>query len=105
MDEARQQLADSADDPNLVMYNAHLTGAEDGAEVIRRIRRLSERRLPALLLSDDSTSSTLEMSEAIERCRLLRKPVEADEFLRVVQQLIAENEVTLKGRPETRART
>ena len=73
---------------DLVIADYHLQNGETGIEVIAAARAVAGEHLGAVLVSGD-TSSTLRDVRATDRLRIASKPIEADELLSIVADLLA----------------
>lgn len=72
---------------DLVIADYHLQGGETGIEVIAAARSFAGEPLGAVLVSGD-TSSTLREVKATERLRIASKPIQADELLSLISELL-----------------
>ena len=85
--EAKQALRE---DPRIdvVIADYHLQKGETGIDVITAARDAAGETLGAVLVSGD-TSSTLRDVKATERLRIASKPIEADELLSIITELLS----------------
>ena len=65
----------------------HLQKGETGIEVIAAARAVAGEHLGAVLVSGD-TSSTLRDVKATDRLRIASKPIQADELLSIMAELL-----------------
>jgi two-component system, sensor histidine kinase len=72
---------------DLVIADYHLQGGETGIEVIAAARSFAGEHLGAVLVSGD-TSSTLRGVKAADRLRIASKPIQADELLSLITELL-----------------
>ena len=72
--------------PDLLITDFHL-GAQSGLDVIAALRARFGPRLGVILVSGD-TSPAIQGLEPDRRMRLARKPIEADELLRLMSELV-----------------
>ena len=84
--EAKQALRE---DPRIdvVIADYHLQKGETGIDVIAAARDAAGESLGAVLVSGD-TSSTLRDVKSTDRLRIASKPIEADELLSIITELI-----------------
>jgi len=73
---------------DLVIADYHLQKGETGIEVIAAAREAAGDHLGAVLVSGD-TSSTLRDVEATDRLRIASKPIQADELLSIIAELLS----------------
>ena len=85
--EARQVLREQPR-VDLVIADYHLQKGETGIDVIAAARAAVDERLGAVLVSGD-TSATLRDVRATERLRIASKPVQADELLGIITELLS----------------
>lgn len=86
--QAVHRMADRAATPDLLICDFHLGGTETGIGAIRALRAATRPGLPAILVSGDTSSDLRRNSGEIEGCRILTKPVDADELLDLVASLV-----------------
>lgn len=93
-----EALSRIAEDPNLdlLITDYHLSGAETGVEVIAAVRSALHRELPVVLVTGD-TSSAVRTAPSGERVRFVSKPIDADELLTVVQDLLENAAAEITG--------
>jgi len=75
---------------DIVLTDYHLDRGETGLAVLGQLRELAGRDLPAVVLSGD-TSSIVGNLAAIERVRVLRKPVDAAGLVTTMEALFGES--------------
>ena len=85
--EAIEQAA-AHPDITLMVADYHLAGGETGLQVIAAVRERLGWPVRAVLVSGD-TSSAVQMAAQDSRLRIASKPINADELLALLQQLIA----------------
>lgn len=73
---------------DLVIADYHLQKGETGIEVIAAARSVAGEHLGAVLASGD-TSSTLRDVKATDRLRIVSKPIQADELLSIIRELLS----------------
>ena len=73
---------------DLVIADYHLQKGETGIEAIAAARAVAGEHLGAVLVSGD-TSSTLRDVKATDRLRIASKPIQADELLSIVAELLS----------------
>jgi PAS domain S-box-containing protein len=74
-------------DIDLLITDYHLGKTDTGVQVIERVRALIGRPLGAVLVTGD-TSSMIRELKPDERLRIASKPIDADELLRLVSDLL-----------------
>ncbi|HEX8757014.1 MAG TPA: PAS domain S-box protein [Steroidobacteraceae bacterium] len=84
--EAKQALRE---DPrvDVVIADYHLQNGETGIDVIAAARNIAGDKVGAVLVSGD-TSSTLRDVEATDRLRIASKPIDADQLLAIITELL-----------------
>jgi len=86
LEEARRVLAANPD-LDLLATDYHLTDGCTGVDVIAAARSMLGRRVPAVLVTGDTSSSMREL-QADPSVRFASKPINADQFLELLQGLI-----------------
>ncbi|MCK6369841.1 MAG: response regulator, partial [Gammaproteobacteria bacterium] len=88
LDEAVQAFNSSGPALDLLVTDYHLGSGDTGLDVITTLRRLAGQELPAILISGDTSSSARDIARD-SRLRLLSKPVDVDQLLAAMQELLA----------------
>lgn len=70
--------------PNLVIADYRLPGA-NGLEVIREIRRIIGRQIPAIIITGDTSATTVRAS-GVPGIRFFRKPMNADALISSIDE-------------------
>jgi two-component system, chemotaxis family, CheB/CheR fusion protein len=86
-EEALAQVRNQKTAPDAVISDYRLPGEKNGFEIIRDIRQLLGRDLPAILLTGD-TRALLPENVAAEKCHLLSKPVTGKQIVTFLNQLM-----------------
>lgn len=86
--EAKQLAARTGAIPDLIVTDFHLSGETTGIDVVRAVRALAHRTIPAILVTGDTSSSVAAAARKLPNCQLISKPVEADDLLDRIQQLL-----------------
>ncbi len=73
--------------PDIIVADFHLGGGQTGVDAIERLRTHAGHAIPALIVTGDTSSSITERIEAVEPCRVLPKPVDANELIKVIREL------------------
>jgi signal transduction histidine kinase/CheY-like chemotaxis protein len=73
--------------PDLVIADYRLSNAETALAVVKRLRSTAGREIPALILTGDASAESDQEIHA-SACRLLRKPVQPDELIRSIRELV-----------------
>lgn len=73
---------------DLLVTDYHLSGEQTGRDVIEAVRRAQGTTIPALLITGDTSSFIRTLTED-SRLRIVSKPVDADQMLRTLEQLLA----------------
>jgi CheY-like chemotaxis protein len=89
-DEAMAHLANGVH-PDIVVSDYRLPGYS-GIEVIRRIRQASIDKLPAVLITGDTSSQEIATAN-LSNCTLLHKPVDTDHLISLIETLTAQSVV------------
>lgn len=87
-EEAEDVLRRSSRIPDLIMCDFHLGRPETGITAIEALRTASNHRFPAILVTGDTSLSIAEMVKDVDDCYLLRKPVDSDRLLALIDYLI-----------------
>ena len=74
-------------DIDLLITDYHLRGGELGTDAIELVRGTLRNDLPAILVTGDTSSAIRELS-VDERLRVMSKPMDAEELLRVLGKLL-----------------
>lgn len=85
---AERALQTTGHVPDLIISDYHLSQGETGIDAIARLRTLTQRALPALLLSGDTSAAMRNLAQ-IQDCRVLSKPVDVRELSRAIAELLA----------------
>jgi CheY-like chemotaxis protein/anti-sigma regulatory factor (Ser/Thr protein kinase) len=88
LSQARRELGQHARAPDLLLCDYHLDGGENGVEAIHAVRESAGRAVPAILVSGDTSSAMRMAMQGVEHCHLLSKPVDVEEMLGLVAQLV-----------------
>jgi PAS domain S-box-containing protein len=78
--------------PDLMICDYHLGRGKTGLDTIAEVRGAMQRPLPVILVSGDTSASPAAAARGLDRCRLLSKPVDADELMETVAKLLAEGD-------------
>ena len=73
--------------PTLILADYNLPHEKNGIDVVRQLRSILDRHVPAIVLSGDITAETLRILSA-EDCLHLPKPVSLDDLLKAIQLLL-----------------
>jgi PAS domain S-box-containing protein len=84
---ARQALA-GVKNPDAIVVDYRLRGDETGAEAISVVRRATGREIPGIIITGDTEPARL-MRAASMGMALLAKPVDADELLSVLAEVLS----------------
>jgi CheY-like chemotaxis protein len=91
-DEALARVADCDSPPDLIVSDYHLPGEKTGIEVIEGLRRVLSAKIPAFLVSGDTSPELLR--QARDRgYRMLHKPVEPMKLRAMVSYVLKEQQV------------
>jgi PAS domain S-box-containing protein len=82
--DAALAMLESGLTPGLVLCDYRLPGV-NGIEVIRQVRRTMNAVVPAVLMTGDTALRSI--PDDVEKCALLHKPVEVEQFFEVVEKL------------------
>jgi PAS domain S-box-containing protein len=80
--DAAIELVESGVCADVVISDFRLPGY-DGIELIRRIRRISDEQLPAILMTGDTSAGTIERAN-LPNCTVFRKPVDTERLIAMV---------------------
>ena len=80
------ELIDAGVRPDFVVTDYRLPGV-NGLEVLRQIRAKLEVVLPAVLVTGDTATTEID-ERHLDRIRLLHKPIDTDELIRVLEQAL-----------------
>jgi CheY-like chemotaxis protein len=87
-EEALNIIASRGIDPQIIISDFHLPAGETGEQVVRRVREVLGRRIPALLLTGE-TRETRAPNSSMPSDRILCKPVDANLLLSEISSLIS----------------
>jgi PAS domain S-box-containing protein len=73
--------------PDLIVADFHLGAGHTGVDAIERLRMDAGREIPAIVVTGDTSSDITERIEAVESCRILAKPVDTSELIKVIREL------------------
>ena len=91
--EVEAAMSDVAAAPSLVITDYHLAEGSTGVEVIKSVRSLFDKNVPAFIVSGD-TSKIVPDARPIENCQLFRKPINTDELLDAARHASATGSVS-----------
>jgi PAS domain S-box-containing protein len=86
LSEALQKVRDA--DVDLLITDYHLGGGQTGTEVISSVRAILDADLRAVLVTGDTSTAVKELRHD-ERVRMASKPINADELLSLLRELLA----------------
>jgi protein-histidine pros-kinase len=92
--EARAVLRELNERPQLIISDYHLSENSNGVEAVAAIRGDSGCRIPAFILTGD-TSKIVQEAETLENCLVMSKPVSADNLLLLASAAIDEGSVPM----------
>jgi PAS domain S-box-containing protein len=97
-EQALKQLTQNALEPQLVITDLRLPGADSGLSWLRKLRQLLQPRIPVIVITGDISSDLHDAVEAMD-CILLTKPVRAEKLLLLLEQQLnpRNHEVTRSG--------
>jgi CheY-like chemotaxis protein len=87
LEEALQITCQDAD-IDLLVTDYHLGGSETGTQVVACVREQLARPLQAVLITGDTSSAIRDLC-VDDRIRVASKPIEADELLAMMRELLA----------------
>jgi CheY-like chemotaxis protein len=88
LSEALQKAHENAD-VDLLITDYHLGGGQTGTEVITSVRGILGADLGAVLITGDTSSAVSELQHD-ERVRMASKPINADELLSLLRELLTQ---------------
>jgi PAS domain S-box-containing protein len=88
LDEARGRLVQIDRAPDFIICDYHLGSGPNGVDIIRMIRDITKRQIPALLVTGDTSRAAVDLAQTLEKCRLLSKPIDGDELFDSLQDLL-----------------
>ena len=91
-DKALAGIADDDSRPDLIVSDYHLPGGKTGIEVIERLRRAFSAKIPAFLVSGDTSPELLRQARA-SGYHLLHKPVAPMALRAMVAHLLREQQI------------
>jgi signal transduction histidine kinase len=83
-----QQIARENSDIDLLVTDYHLGGSDTGTQLVASLREQLRRPLKAVLITGDTSSAVRELA-VDELVRVASKPIEADELLTMMRELLA----------------
>ena len=91
-DKALAGVADDDSRPDLIVSDYHLPGGKTGIEVIEGLRRTFSAKIPAFLVSGDTSPELLRQARA-SGYHLLHKPVDPMALRAMVSHLLREQQI------------
>jgi CheY-like chemotaxis protein len=88
LDEARDRLGQIERAPDLIICDYHLGSGPNGVDIIRIIRDVTNRQIPARLVTGDKSRAAIDLAQTLEKCRLLSKPINGDELIQSLQDML-----------------
>jgi CheY-like chemotaxis protein len=86
--EVRQLAQDAASVPDVIVSDYHLSRETTGLDAVSALREITQRPIPAILVTGDTSSAVALASGKVPHCHVLSKPVDADELLERIQQFL-----------------
>lgn len=83
------RCASEAPDAELIVTDYHLGTGDTGFDVIARVRARLNANVKAVLVTGDTSSAVRGMQHHDSNLRLASKPIDADEFLGLIRELLA----------------
>jgi CheY-like chemotaxis protein/anti-sigma regulatory factor (Ser/Thr protein kinase) len=87
LETAQSRLAEMDGALDLIICDFHLSPGPTGVETIGKLREMGRRAIPAVLVTGDTSTDIADMADRLEKCRVLSKPIDADELLAHLQEL------------------
>ncbi len=87
--EALEALSHRRVTPDLLICDYRLEGDATGIDAVRGVRKAVSKRLPAILVSGDTSGVVADTSLDLEDCSLMSKPVDTDALLRLCSRLLS----------------
>jgi DNA-binding response OmpR family regulator len=84
-EQAFRQLAQSRLEPQLVITDLRLPGADTGLDWLHKLKQALQPGIPVIVITGD-TSSNLHSTVETIGCILLTKPVHANKLLTIIEQ-------------------
>jgi hypothetical protein len=69
-----------------VLTEYHFGSAETGLDVVMTLRKVARRKLPAVMITGDTSSAVRELGRD-HHLKLVSKPIEVDRFLAALRAL------------------
>jgi CheY-like chemotaxis protein len=88
--DALQRLATGDSQPDLIVADYRLPQGETGTDVIERIRNELGQRIPAILVTGDTSLLTQSDLKRFDY-RLLHKPVDSEQLLGLIHELLGKS--------------
>jgi PAS domain S-box-containing protein len=83
--------------PNLILLDVHL-GGTDGAELLQQLKQgESTAGIPVVVVSADATPGQARRLSSLGAHSYLTKPLDVKQFLKIVEELLAEKEISHAG--------
>jgi signal transduction histidine kinase/CheY-like chemotaxis protein len=95
-DEARRMTREMSAPPQLIISDFHLQSSSNGIEAIRAIRADIGRKVPAFILTGD-TSKIVHAAEPLDNCEIMRKPVGPDRLLKLARKALLSGSVATRS--------
>ncbi|MBD3641853.1 MAG: hybrid sensor histidine kinase/response regulator [Marinobacter sp.] len=83
-DDALRRLKTGPENLDLILSDLSLNGPDNGIEVVRKLRTLCDRRIPAMLISGTTNPDHLNLAET-SGLRLIHKPISPTRLRGVIQ--------------------
>lgn len=85
--EAIERMQGSGCDPDVIICDFHIPGADNGVALSQELNRLAGRVIPMVLMTGDTSRSVKDIARTAEKTVLLNKPVPIDLLLDTLSRL------------------
>lgn len=90
LEDALKRLEALGAEPDVLICDYRLGRGESGFDAIRALRKAYGQKIPAILVSGDTSSSVPALAEQAGGCRVMSKPVRSEALLGLIPELLAE---------------
>jgi len=87
-EEACRSVTDGALRPDVILSDFRLSGSENGAQVVQRVRTLLGCPVPVVFMTGDTSEARIRET-CMEHCSVLRKPVDAEQLVAALNGAVA----------------
>jgi CheY-like chemotaxis protein len=87
-EEALRRLKERGRGPDLLLCDYRLRKGANGIDAIQSIRAMTNRAVPAILVTGDTSQAVFDALGTVDGCERICKPVDVDKLLTLMERLL-----------------